>query len=257
MRNFVFNLTTAFMFLMGTALAQDAPEISDDYPGLKANGGILVVAMSDVQSAVAAYQRVYGNMPTSWQEIKGCGLFDKDLVAYNMQVIDPDDKKIDFKGDVYLDVDTLSDTSGDLLMFSMWGLAGNRISRMKLEYYPGYAELFANIKQDPDLDAENSNILDAWLENEDQLIQFGHLHMIGKLLSDYRDIHGEYPEHLSEMVSAGIGPLTMSSINPVTGVPYRYDGSRGDISYSRTIDGTGYMLQHVDLHFNPTIQFSY
>ena len=249
--------TVISVLLVRSPTAAEEPIVSPDYPGLKANGGLLVVASSEVQAAVAAYQKVFGRMPDSWREVRESGLFDKPLHAFDMQEIDPDDSSIDFRGDLYLDFQTLREESTAALLLSLWAPQGNEISRTRIEKTEPYEFTFNAIRNYLHPDEYGLSVLDAWQADEAQRIQFGQIHMLMRGLWDYKDIRGEYPQDLQQLVAAGLGPLTAGSLNPVTGEPYRFDGSPGDILYERSADGTGFALKHIDANFNPAFGMSY
>lgn len=259
MLNFFTNVVTlavaTAMLIANVAMAQESP-FNEDYPGLKENGGAVVIANSQVSNAIVAFQRVYNRNPDSWAEVLQSGLFDNDLVGYNMETINPDDAHIDFRGDLYLDTSTLQDLSGDVLLLSFWSVTRNDISRRSIPLGRSYVDIVnvaANALNIPGL----QEIGNDWLGNEDQLIQFGHIHQIHAALLDYRETHGVFPGSISELAASGIGPLRPGSLNPVTGSPYLYDGSRGDILYELDEEGTGFVLRHVDLTHETSFQISY
>ena len=245
----------AFVLCWNSALADDL--FNTDYPGLGEHGNVLIVANSQVRDAIAAYQLVKGELPHTWQDVLNSGLFDSSLRGFNMEIIDPDDSSIDFKGDIYLDSITLKEASGDLLLFTFWSPTSNNITRSKIERVESYREVLQRVADTLELEPEQSQIIDSWLEDEAQLIQFGHLHQLFLALDDFRKIHGNLPDDLKELVKSGVGPLTETSVNPVTGEIYRFDGSSGDLFFHVRENGRGFVLRHVDAKFEPQFGFTY
>ncbi|MEZ5337365.1 MAG: hypothetical protein R3F46_03795 [bacterium] len=231
--------------------------VDPDYPGVDANGGVYNLAVEEIQLSVAAFQEVFGRMPDSWLEVRQSGVFDRPVIGFQMQEIDPDDGRIDFPGDVYLDTNTLSESGGVLLFYHNSPKEGTDIVRMKLDFVDSFAEQFDQIKDSVELSDADLQLLESWYGNEPQLIQFGQLHVLFNDLMMYKNIHGRYPMAITDLIEAGLGPCTVNTINPVTGSRYLFDGSEGDVSYTTFDNGQGFQLVHVDTGVKRKFGFTY
>jgi hypothetical protein len=242
-------LATCQLATPNTASAEPSgASVNPDYPGLEADGGVLDLSLSEVQAAVSAYQQVFGMLPGSWSDVVDSGLFVKPLLAYDMQTINPDDGRIDFNGDLYLDSTTMRDADGSLLLFHVDRLNGNKaVSRIRIPREGSLEDMFSSMQRNSQLDQAERDMLADWAGDAPLKLQFGHLHILTAALFDYRSVKGVFPASLNELVQAGFGPLAAGSLNPVTGLAYRFDGSPGDIAYSVEDNGNGFSLQHVDL----------
>lgn len=247
-------IALSLILFASTALAGEST-YSENYPGLRSRGGVANVADSQIRNAIDAFQLVYGRNPASWAEIVDCGLFDNELRGFQMEAIDPDDANIDFVGDLYIDAETQLDHDGNILLLDYWNRSTIDVGGPVIE--PG-ASYESRIADTLTYAGDQRELIDAWLANEQQLIQFGHVHQLLAALTVYQWVYGKYPKTLMELIETGVGPLHADSINPMTGLPYRFDGSRGDLLYQLTdVDCRGYSLSHVDLNVETEYHFSY
>ncbi len=245
--------------LVLTAGMAQAEEISyaDNYPGLKSRGGAVDVADSQVRNAVKAFQLVYGRNPETWAEVLASGLFDNELLGYGMQRIDPDDSSIDFMGDLSLRSEPATGIDNQLLLLNYWNTVTLDVGAPMIEMHERYEDLLRAAGESQDLDADQLSIIDAWLGDDGQMIQFGHVRQLTYAVLIYQAINGVYPATLQDLVDSGVGPLRAGALNPVTHEAYRYDGSKGDISYELMDEGMGFKLRHVDLVHDVDFEHSY
>jgi hypothetical protein len=257
----IFNLITGLclcvlsLILSASVALADEGTYSENYPGLRSRGGVANVADSQVRNAIDAFQLVYGRNPGSWAEVVDSGLFDNELRGFQMEAIDPDDASIDFVSDLYIDAGTQLDHDGNILLLDYWNRNTVDVGGPVIEKGVSYKSRIADTLT---YAGDQSELIETWLKNEPQLIQFGHVHQLLAALTVYQWVNGKYPKTLTELIETGVGPLNAGSINPMTGQPYKFDGSRGDLLYQLTDENClGYSLSHVDLNVETDYHFSY
>lgn len=195
------------------------------------------VANAMLASAARYYYRAYGEFPATWQDLRQSGLQDAPLVGFQMQAIDPGDASLDFPGDVYFEN---RDGAGILHSMELNGEA----SEILLGIPQSYAEQFSKLSEMLPMTEVQARRFREYAADEKQLLQFAMLGSISRSLMIYPDVHGSAPATLDEYMNSGLCPITPSTINPVTGVPFRFDGSPGDITFRITEHGVGF--RHVD-----------
>jgi hypothetical protein len=219
-------------------MASAEMEISDEYPGNGFQGdGVLHLAPAQVSAAVKVYQKVFGVLPQSWQQVKDSGTYELPLVDFQMHAFDPD-------GDAPISQGACRYSTG----VDPDGVAYYIITTLDLDGVPSdlkvrdedpysYDDMLNFIKGQADMSSADLTAIDNWLASDAQKLQFGQLSLLGGSLRFYHDIHGEYPADIPALIDAGFGPFTHDSINPLTGELYKFDGSIGDIRYMLTPEG--------------------
>jgi hypothetical protein len=171
------------------------------------------------------------------------------LRGFHNEVINPDDGRIDFWGDVSLDA------ASNPPRVVIQGVPGSSPAHRIISLEPSqtYREFFALVDQTPKKNSLAENVkLTPLLADSNLMTQFAILHAMSFTMLQYEDIHGMFPMNLGDLLRSGLGPIDSRSINPVTGKPFLVDGSAGDIrfAYVRSADSAsgeaGISLMHVN-----------
>lgn len=244
-------LTLVTCMIVGSpALALDRESLPAGFPAWDYYGwqdnhdGFLNVAQSQVQIGIQMYSRVYGRLPTSWAEVTGAGLWQVPLVGFNLELINPDDGRLDFAGDVAYQPFTNPPTIACLVLDGYNKPVPQSIEVGPTQSFKDYFDWVKTVYPDAPTD--------KILSDPKKLQQFAIIRGLKLTISTYRDIHGDYPKSYSELVSSGLGPISWTTINPVTDSHFKGDGSPGDLLYryypaSEMKDGkSSFLLQHVE-----------
>jgi hypothetical protein len=209
------------------------------YPGwMSGHTGFTDLAFAQVMSGVQSYSRVYGHLPTSWAEVVNAQIWQTPLIGLNFEQIDPDDGRLDFFGDVLYS--PLSNPPS-LMTLSYFGERKLSTQGQQVTVLPSYASEFGKVGE-----AYVPEVA-AMLGNDKLLRQFAILRGIQHSLNLYTVIHGHQPVTLAEFLASGLGPINEHSINPVTGLPFKGDGSANDILYKSYVGQSNAVgLFHVD-----------
>lgn len=240
----------------GNAVSAETTYASD-YPGLKTRGGAIDIAESQVRAALEGFQLAFGRNPASWSEVTKKGIFDNVLLGYGMERINPDDASIDFTGDIYIESTAAEGDITDLRLYNSWNGSTEDVDGPLVTNKGSYADRFAEMMKEQDLNAGQQEIIREWLGNEAQLVQFAQIRQLGYAAIAFQDVNGHYPDSIQQLVKEGFGPLSSTTINPMTGKAYSFDGSRGEIKYSLMDGGKGFRITHVDLTHDVDFEFSY
>jgi hypothetical protein len=176
------------------------------------------VAQVQLQTGVQVYYRTFGRWPSSWSEVMASGIWQKPLVGPQGQAINPDDGKIDVAGD------TLLDTSDGYprLVLQQNGMFQNSVA------YKNRGKTTADLLSELDAYYPDAN-LSSWVTDTNRMKQFGVLGSMRRMISHYKYVFGDHPKTIDEFIASGFSPVDRSSINPVTGQPFKFDGSANDI----------------------------
>lgn len=227
-----------------------------DYPGWRGEGSsYFVVAPFQARAALNYYYKLHGEFPDKWAAIVEEGLFQTQLKGLHGEVIDPDDSNLGFYGDIFYNVAANQQSA---VLVELTYNDGVVWDQQKLVPVETYAELFARC----DVGKEASPYT-ALLRDTDRMRQFAILGILSRMIELHSDIRGDYPHSIDQLINAGLSPVDRSSINPVTGIAFQFDGSPGDLRYkyySSTKNSTkpAYSLKHVMRDGSkPTFGFSY
>ena len=236
-RFFLGGLTVLAMlvFQQSGTLAQG--NFSDDYPG---TGEEMIISIADTQVAQGArcFYKAYGRFPQSWAEVEEQGISSSNLLGYRMQPIDPDDSQLEFSGDVHYEFN-----AGQAIVHTM-DLHGE-VNDLSLQVPGTYTSRFEDFIASGKLSEEQVERFHDYAANEAQLLQFAILGNISRSIRIYQDVHGSPPDSLTQFFASGISPVNENTINPLTGQPFRYDGSAGDVRIEFTDTGM-VIVRHVD-----------
>jgi hypothetical protein len=188
----------------------------------KGSHAFVNVASHNVQVGLLMFYRLKERWPTSWQEVAVSGIWQTPLLGYKNESIDPDDRRLDFWGDVQYDPS--SDPPRVISLSFINGAVKNE--HVVMRPIRTYRELFKKID-----DSEGGNRYSALLADKQRMLQFSIIGGIRRNLSFYKDIHRDYPRTFREFLESGLGPIDTGSRNPVTGLPFGGLGKPNDILY--------------------------
>jgi hypothetical protein len=196
--------------------AQPANQYPPEYPGIRGKTK-RNIAQAQADIAIKQFYRVYERWPNNWQEVKDSLIFQSDLIGRQMQVIDPDDGNVDFKWDVVYEggssprIHTL--------------LGDGKVKTYVLQRPDTYREWLPNVqKQHPTFDAN------YYLSDKKRLAMVSIMVQLQAYsFTEYFDHHKEWPKSVSAVLAEGYSPIKAGSTNPLTGKPFKFDGSANDI----------------------------
>jgi hypothetical protein len=236
-----------FCVCVAVVLGQSVPNAQsaeltwdDDYPGRFSDGsGSVNVASQMVQSGLQGYYRVFGVWPDSWQAVINAGLFQTQLVGYQLEAIDPDDPELTFYGDLYYDSTTKNDEK--VRLFELMELSGPSIESILVAPSPPYSILLDTIWRDSGGVLERDKYLGdvRWLKFLS--IRAG----LNSSIGIFRMTHRRYPADLDELFDSGVSLVDRASINPLTGEEFQFDGSEFDYYYE-LIDEERFEFYHTE-----------
>jgi hypothetical protein len=213
-------------------------------------------AQAGARAGITAFHKVYERWPISWAEVVESGIWQTPLRSYDGAIVNPDDLRNDFAGDVYYDV------SGDhpKLVFAETHTPDGPES-MVHEFSVGgtYSGQFAK------MGGEFSTVAN-YLQDEKRMVQFGILSAARSMLIYHKSVFGDYPKSMEEFRTSGLSPVDSRSVNPVTGRTFKFDGSANDVYFKYIApqpnkDGKmigGCLLNHVNEDGQvPALTFSY
>ncbi|MEZ5338977.1 MAG: hypothetical protein R3F46_12025 [bacterium] len=219
-RNLSFIVLTMILSL-AVSFAGEQGTISEKYPG---NGSEITVRLADalVSTGARCFYRAYGRFPDNWDEVVASGIGSTSLMGYQLEMINPDDPTLNFPGDVYYE-----NNRGTAFVHCM-SLDGSQ-ERIRLQIPSTYEATLLQMQDSMALtDDQRSRVLQI-ISDENQLQQFAILGSFSRSIELFRTIHDRYPSDLQEFLSYGFSPVADTTLNPVTGVPFKFDGSAGDI----------------------------
>lgn len=223
---------------------------TEDYPGLfiapSGHYAALDTGQASIRTGITQYYKVYGQLPSSWQDVVDNGIWQCPILGFGNELMDPDDTSLDFLGDIYLDGASIN--GNEMLIHELEFNQGAVVTKHKAGCDMTYLDQFQIFDAHPPGDVDGFNMVGTYGNNEPKLRQFAILGALNQCISLYHSTHGEYPRTLDDLFAWGVTPVDRDSINPVTGLQFRFDGSVGDIEYKYIANesGEGYRLRHVD-----------
>ncbi|MEZ5337824.1 MAG: hypothetical protein R3F46_06120 [bacterium] len=234
--------------------AEQYPEWHPDYPGNGPGDSHVYIGMQSVKLGVFYFRKVYERWPESWQEVRDSGIFQADIPGFDLVPLNPDNPDLTDYGQVYYEAP--EGPGSNPVVHTVDYMGGFHILH---EPANGYMTTYRLSFQDYDNKLNESVDTDfrysSYLENESQLKQFAILGIMTQNIGLFRSVNGRLPYDMQEFMSSGFSPVDSESINPVTGQPFRFDGSVGDARYEIMPDGN-FRLRHVE-SVDPGFGFTY
>jgi hypothetical protein len=193
-----------------------------------------------VQVALQYFYKVYGRWPSSWSEVRNSKLFQRDLKSLNKRrmLIDPDDGRLDFLNDIVY----LPGTAPQVLV-----TLGGRKQKLPLTPPTTYKYSLPTIEK-----AAAGFRAQGFLSNEARLIRLGILGQLNTLT----DANGANLPNLESMLKHPSSPIDKKSVNPVTGSPFKFDGSPNDIWVREGVPGSFHLIPILDDGVRPNYFFT-
>jgi hypothetical protein len=206
---------------------------SADYPWLKSDGSFLMFSGYWVKNGVQQFYRLNNRWPASWQEVKDAGLFSATLVNFANQPVDPDSTSVLDYGDVrYIP----PSGDGNPQLVQVLFLDGPYQKMTIIEQPEAFEQELARVAAKLVELGKNTEAreLQSAMSTPEARFQNVISTMITRGIEIYPFIHNNYPESLAELFASGVGPFSPGTVNPLTGQPYKGNGSALDYSYYMT-----------------------
>jgi hypothetical protein len=235
--------------LTQSVAAQSQPERVEDYymhyrtkPGssIHKNGiPVVEVAQNFMLNEPAWYYKLYGYWPESWQKIADAGLFTAELISVHGKVIQPDDNRLDFDGDLQY-MYKGPQTAPVLACLRKHFDGSTQISYERLEERWGdQPQTYADQYNSPPagLLSRPAHLVEHWrgemgdlptnrLRQHQRAVALAY-HFAAYMFHSANGRHASWEElHLM-----GFAPLKPGTINPQTGQPWAGDGRDNDLLY--------------------------
>lgn len=196
-----------------------------DNPGRIDEGAEIVVPPVIVQVGVVAYYKVNGFWPDSWSDVVAEGFWQTPIPSKDNSHVNPDDRSIDFYDDVYYAARLLDSSSESVTVIMGAQPNGSPpLRNLKVEPPKTYFEFFG------EMDGYLETDLQATYGSDTKMKKlFGLLGEMQTMMAIFFTTKGRYPSSLNEFFESGLSPVNYDSINPVTGLAFRFDGSAGDV----------------------------
>ncbi|MEZ5337873.1 MAG: hypothetical protein R3F46_06365 [bacterium] len=222
----IFNILFLIICFFSIALPAFAKEPPAGYPGNYVNrDGQEVLGMNIalllVQEGVYAYHYAMGEWPASWADVVDAGFCQVDLVSPEGQSINPDDGNIDFTWDVvYVPSNDYYDPPKNVTLIDK---GGPSTSLQPYVENNTFQEVVAGLSPD---DAEHYVGL---INNVDWRKLAAIRRYCNRMMMYDQMIHGAWPEW-SDFYESAWSPIDSKSINPLTNMQFRIDGSPNDFA---------------------------
>lgn len=261
----VFAQTIFRPFQLSVSLPSET--VDSDYPGANPIGsdGVIDYELYWVKAGLCTYYQLKGRWPDKWEDVVKEGIFLSDLVTVEGHIIDPDDSKMDYFGDVYYT--PLGDGEVDARFTYVYDMDGMQIKQFVLEPPTTFADQYTWMAENGQLTRNNEKAkkyISALVQDPQRMKQIALATMLYKGIRLYNVIHGQPPATWNEYINSGLAPIKGDSINPVTGELFRGDGSAGDFLYKCYSPGEignenpAIYFTHIDLDGNkPLVRMSY
>jgi len=182
---------------------------------------------SYVQGALRAFYRAHGRWPTDWAEVLSTGMLQVPLLSPAGEIIDPGDGKLDFRFDVFYDAaathaKAATDKQSPALIRSRIKKELGFVETIELPVLPTYRQTLMTFAPKVNRDWR------PYVE-PDALKLMMAAAMMGEAILAFHLANDRYPNSVEEFLASGLAPLDYNSLNPVTGQPFRLDGSPNDL----------------------------
>ncbi len=202
------------------------------YPGeIKDKHAQVILSSAIVQIGAQAYYKVHGEWADDWATIVEYGLWQTAIPSKTGAHVNPDDQSIDFKDDVYYFAGLMPGSANPSVM------TGNapdstHLQTIDIQTPTTLGEFFE--RMEPYLE----DSLDSRYSNDVEYKRlFAILGEVSTMCSVFYTVHQRWPSSLDEFLSSGLSPIDRTSINPVTGEAFHFDGSAGDVEIFFTENG--------------------
>lgn len=203
-----------------SSVGQQHFSYAEAYPGRSTfDGRILDLPFSSAQFGLHAFQQVFGRWPQTWSEVVEAGLWQARLYGPQFETIDPDDREIDFGGDVVYE---------HLATGPKLHTMRRTLQTIPLYKVRSFKESYQRIV---DAGLGGSPADAALLEDESRLKLLAIVGACKSTLDNYTRLHRYPPATFDAFLRSGFGPISADSINPVTGQRFYGDGRANDVSY--------------------------
>jgi hypothetical protein len=243
--------------MMSPAIAEDDTEFypAQGYPGYSsATGSFMVSSLSIVQTGLLAFYRVHGQWPLNWQAVEDEWFAGQKLYGFQLEAINPDDRSLEFAGDVaYLG----EQPDGSALVIMLQDVGSMRPFIINLPPPKNYYKRFREADQFMQSRGfEQEKLFASYLSDAAKLKQFAMVYEMSTAIANFFIVHHRYPADMRELLRSELCPIPGGMLNPVTRLPFRFDGSANDLRY-RT--GTGddgrewYSLEDIEESGEPSL----
>jgi hypothetical protein len=155
-----------------------------------------------------------------------------------MELVDPDDRSLDFHGDVYYEAPSQSGQAGKI--HSLKGLSGATIAYQDIWTGNTLVETLQAFAQVREVN------LNKYL-NDVRWLKFISIRQEVRMAIDrFHRIRLRYPRDVAELLQSGLTPIDSDSVNPLTGQPFYLDGRALDFYYGVSADGNNYSFYHTE-----------
>jgi hypothetical protein len=186
-------------------------------------------------NAPPLYYKTHGEWPGSWAEVVASGIVTVQLRSVHGKLINPDDGSLDFVGDLQY---VFQGSQTPPMIASLKQGGGVRQTRLGEAGTPKHLsqrwETVPAGVSDTRWAASGLPALGRDQRRYQQISVLGAYHAAIKL---YLGIHGTYCDWQT-LQSSGLGPHAPGTINPLTGVPWKGDGSPNDLLLRSSTDGS-------------------
>lgn len=184
-------------------------------------GDYMLPAVTWLAMAPQAYYRVYGVWPETWQALRASGLMQVDLLSPEGYVIDPDDAKWD---GVY---DTRYVYRGPKQAPLLVTKPDGKLEKSEEIGLPAWT-IQQYLTEQGQLDGQDY----SFLSREEGRVKLIALRaMLAEAIRLFGEQYGRLPSGMDELLQSGLAPLDAASLNPLTGAPFKGDGSANDYRY--------------------------
>jgi hypothetical protein len=227
-------LILAVLLSLGISVVYAAAPTKFKYPGSDDQGQVRIeYGASLIRNAIERYYRLTGAWPQQWQDVVQSGIIQVPVYGYGGEVINPDDDRIDFSGDVvYKGSETPTDEAVSVYYSSAkYGQTSVGKAYRQQTYREANNESQTIIEQSGLKDTADFIDYNEVTSDPGMMKQLATLGLIADCLSMYDMIYGHFPYCWQDFLDSGLSPVDIHSINPRTGQPFHYDGSALDIWY--------------------------
>lgn len=184
------------------------------------------------KAGIYTFYKLHGYWPASWQSVVDDGLFDNEIRSSEGHIVNPDDSKLDFFGDV---VYMGPSESRDSVALSYARDVGGLVAKQYILEAPAtYEEQFAWILQNRALQSSTPEVEDyvsKLIDDEQAQKQVAIAAMFDRGILLFNVLNGRPPYTWDEYIQSGLAPFRSDSVNALTGTSFAGDGRAGDFLY--------------------------